>query len=401
MGFIGSTLVVLRKKIKQPRLVTLLNNKTKIFFPNLDGLRFFCFISVFLYHSFATDYADVKSSSIYYWAKYFIASNGNLGVNFFFVLSGFLITYLLLVEKENFGNIKVGNFYLRRILRIWPLFYFCIFFGFVLFPKLKMMLGQAPNETAHLGYYLLFLNNFDFIKNGLPDASVLGILWSVAIEEQYYFFWPILIYFIPFKYYVHVFLTIIIISFGFRYMHASNGLILEMHSLSSISDMTIGALAALLAYKYKSLLSSIEIAPKWVWWLLYTALFLCFFFRKEIFYHGNFVLAMDRLVLAVLFALVILEQSFAHHSLFKLSRLKLISKLGTYTYGLYCLHMIGILIAAKGLSKLGWDKNVYQVVFLEGFLSLFITIGLALLSYHFFERKFLKLKDKFARITKH
>lgn len=374
--------------------------KQRIFFPNLDGLRFFCFISVFLYHSFATEYSEVKSTSLYNWAKYIIAANGNLGVNFFFVLSGFLITYLLLVEKQSFGNIKVGNFYIRRMLRIWPLFYFCVFFGFIIFPQLKQALGQVPNETAHIGYYLSFLNNFDFIKNGLPDASVLGILWSVAIEEQFYFFWPLIIYIVPYKYFLHFFTLFIIASLGFRYYHAQNGLILEMHTLACISDMTVGALAALLVYQFKNIKSAIETAPKWIWIILYTLVFITYFFRKEIFYHNDFLFALDRLAMAILFAAVIVEQNFAQNSLFKLSRFKIISKLGTYTYGLYCLHMIGILVAAKGLAKLGWNKNVYQVVFLEGGLSLVLTIILAIASFHLFESKFLKLKDRFARITK-
>jgi len=382
-------------------LQTSQENKTRVFFPNLDGLRFFCFLSVFLYHSFATDYEAIRGTQLYYWVKYFLARNGNLGVNFFFVLSGFLITYLLLVEKDRFGNIKVGNFYVRRILRIWPLFYFCVFFGFVLFPQLKTMLGQTPNETAHVAYYLTFLNNFDFIKNGLPDASVLGILWSVAIEEQFYVFWPLLIYIIPFKYYKHLFLSIILLSFAFRYYHANDGLILEMHSLACISDMTIGALAALVIYRSKDFLAWVTNAPKWVWIVLYSLVFITYFFRQQIFYHGSFLLAFDRMFMAFLFAMVILEQNFAQHSLFKLSKYKLISKLGTYTYGLYCLHMIGILIVSKGLAKLGFNTTVYHVVFLEGILSFVLTILLAVLSYHFFESKFLKLKDRFARITKY
>jgi peptidoglycan/LPS O-acetylase OafA/YrhL len=78
-----------------------------------------------------------------------------------------------------------------------------------------------------------------------------------------------------------------------------------------------------------------------------------------------------------------------------MSQFKFISKLGTYTYGLYCLHMIGILIAAEGLALAGLNRNVYQVIFLEGAISLSITFLLAFLSYHFYERKFLSLKDKF------
>lgn len=375
--------------------------KSRVFFPNLDGLRFFCFISVFLYHSFATDYASVKETGLYRWVKYFVAANGNLGVNFFFVLSGFLITYLLLTEKETFGNIKVGNFYIRRILRIWPLFYFCVFFGFVIFPKLKIMFGQTPGETAHLGYYLTFFNNFDFIKNGLPDASVLGILWSVAIEEQFYLFWPLLLYIFPVKSYRYLFLTIIAGSFAFRYYHANNSLLLEMHSIACISDMTVGALGALLAFRNQRFLTAIRQMPKVLSLALYLLILICFLYRQQIFYHGAFLFAFDRLFMSLLFIMAILEQNFTEHSLFKLSRFKTISRLGTYTYGLYCLHMIAILIAAKGLAKLGLNKNVYQVIFLEGGLSLLLAIGLAIASYHLFESRFLKFKDKFARITKY
>ena len=119
------------------------DKKTKIFFPNLDGLRFFCFVSVFFFHSFATRFASIKENGLYHFVKGVLASNGNLGVNFFFVLSGFLITYLLFAEKEKYKKISVGNFYIRRILRIWPLFYFCVFFGFVIFPILKRALGEV------------------------------------------------------------------------------------------------------------------------------------------------------------------------------------------------------------------------------------------------------------------
>ncbi len=108
---------------------------TRIFFPNLDGLRFFCFLSVFFFHAFgSTKYADVSQTELYWLLKKLLFENGVLGVNFFYVLSGFLITYLLIVEKEQFLKIKIGNFYIRRALRIWPLYFFCVLFGFFIFP---------------------------------------------------------------------------------------------------------------------------------------------------------------------------------------------------------------------------------------------------------------------------
>jgi peptidoglycan/LPS O-acetylase OafA/YrhL len=389
-----------QKVAQEEPITTPTAKKERVFFPNLDGLRFFCFLSVFLYHSFATDYKYIMETSLYKNVKYFIAGNGNLGVNFFFVLSGFLITYLLIVEKEKFKQINIGGFYVRRILRIWPLFYFCVFFGFVIFPILKTMFGQVPNETAHWPYYVTFLNNFDFLKNGLPDSSVLGILWSVAIEEQFYVIWPLAMAFTPSKYYWHLFISIITVSLIYRYMNVHDGGILENHTLSCISDMTVGGLSATMVYYLPSFKNKMIHLNKAAVILLYLAVAAVFFFRKELFWQNDILHAFDRLIIAALFALVILEQNYSERSLFKMSRYKRLSKLGTYTYGLYCLHMIGILIASILLKKTGLNKNVYQVIFLEGGLSLLLTIVLAYVSYTYYESWFLKFKNKFSRITK-
>lgn len=173
--------------------------KKTLYFENLDGLRFLSFLSVFFYHSFYTGSEAIKASPVYHFVKTDVFGNGNLGVNFFFVLSGFLITYLLLEEKKTNGQISLGRFWMRRILRIWPLFFLMVLFGFVAFPLIKQAFGQAPAETAHLVSYLTFTNNFDFIANGPPDSSVLGVLWSVAIEEQFYLLWPLVIFAVPVK----------------------------------------------------------------------------------------------------------------------------------------------------------------------------------------------------------
>jgi peptidoglycan/LPS O-acetylase OafA/YrhL len=377
------------------------NLHPKVSFPNLDGLRFFCFLSVFLYHSFATNYISVSKTKLYLFLKGFIAHNGNLGVNFFFVLSGFLITYLLLTEKENFGSINVGKFYIRRILRIWPLFYLCVLFGFYIFPIIKSRMGGVPAETADISYYLVFLNNFDFIKKGIPDSSVLGVLWSVAIEEQFYLLWPLILYIFPAKLYKYIFCIIILLSFLFRLVHADNGIVLELHTISCISDMTVGGLFAVLIFQYKELEERIRNIPKYAWIILYLIVATVFLFRHKLFDGNYFLLASDRLIISLLFGLIILEQNFALNSIFKMSNYKYITKLGTYTYGLYCLHMIGILIAAKILAKLGLNKNVYEVVFLEGTLSLVLAIIIATLSYKFYESRFLLLKEKFARVSRY
>lgn len=231
--------------------------KKRIYFENLDGLRFFCFLSVFLYHSFYTENEYIKASPVYKFVTEELFKNGNLGVNFFFVLSGFLITYLLIEEKKINGQINLKSFWIRRILRIWPLFYFCVGFGFVVFPQLKLFFGQVPNETATPLYYLFFINNFDLIKNGLPDSSVLGLLWSIAVEEQFYLFWPIILYIFPVNKYWIPFLSIIILSLFFRGFNDDYDSH-ELHTLSCIGDMTMGAFGAWFIIRSNSLKIKIE-----------------------------------------------------------------------------------------------------------------------------------------------
>ncbi len=370
--------------------------KEKVFFPNLDGLRFFCFLSVFFYHSFSTHYANISSSSVYCFIKESLFVNGDLGVNFFFVLSGFLITYLLLKEKELTGKIHVGKFYLRRIFRIWPLYYLCILFGFIAFPILKHAFGQIPDEPANPWYYIAFLGNFDMLKH-FPDCSGLSVLWSLAIEEQFYLVWPILLFIVPVKYYPFIFYSVIAGSFIFRCTLYHNPMAQEIHTFSCISDMAMGGLAAYYAFRKGRVMTFIKELSKWSIGGIYLMAIVLYFFSQYIF-ASEFMSPMKRLVVGVVFALIILEQNFSGKSLFKTGNNKTISKLGQYTYGLYCLHMFGILITETVLNQIGFNNHLWQVLFIEGTLSLAITFTIAYISYTFFESRFLRLKNKFSYI---
>lgn len=166
----------------------------KIFFPNLDGLRFSHSSSSFA-HSFSTQHAYIKQEPWYQLIKVRMFSDGDIGVSFFFVLSGFLISYILLKEQERNGTINIKSFYMRRILRIWPLYYLIVVFGFLIFPMLKTYFGQVPQESADPLLCSTFLNNFDRIINGKPDAAALGGLWTIAIEEQFYLLWPLFVFY--------------------------------------------------------------------------------------------------------------------------------------------------------------------------------------------------------------
>lgn len=372
-----------------------MQKNNKIYFENLDGLRFLCFLAVFFFHSFHTDYKNLESMKLYSFISEDIFGNGNLGVNFFFVLSGFLITYLLIEEKKLNKNIHLKKFWIRRILRIWPLFYFCVFFGFIIFPYIKTLFGQIPNETANLLYYLTFLNNFDIIKNGLPDSSILGILWSVAIEEQFYLVWPIILYLLPIKKYWVAFSSIIIISLVFR-IYNSSYIMHEMHTLSCIGDMTIGAFGAWLIIEKEWFKEKIINAKKLYIILIYIIFAIILLFRHQIINYSSFINIIERPFIAVIIILIILEQTFSKNSFYKMSNFKRISKLGTITYGLYCLHFVGILITLNITKYFHFNTELWQVLILETSLALIITIIISKLSYRFFESPFLSLKEKFS-----
>ncbi|MCW3102508.1 MAG: acyltransferase 3 [Bacteroidetes bacterium] len=375
-----------------------MTEKKKIFFPHLDGLRFFCFLSVFLFHSFHTEFDSIKNSGVYTFVKKDLFGNGNIGVNFFFVLSGFLITYLLIEEKESRSTIDVKSFWMRRILRIWPLYYFCVFFGFVIFPWIKVHFGQTPMETADPLYYITFTNNFDFISKGLPDSSVLGVLWSIAIEEQFYLLWPLLLVILPVKHYPKAFILIIAGSLAFRAAFP-DPVLYEHHTLSCIGDLTIGALGAYLC-RQETFRNRIEHLGRPAIIAVYLAFFIIFFSREQLFWGNYYIRVVERMIIALVILLIILEQNFSKHSFYKMGNFKAVSKLGTISYGLYCLHFIGILITIQLSKMLHMNNNVWEVLLLETSAALLITILISRFSYNYYERFFLKLKEKFAYITK-
>ncbi|MDB5251199.1 MAG: acyltransferase [Flaviaesturariibacter sp.] len=372
--------------------------KHKVFFPNLDGIRFFCFFSVFLMHAFFSDNPAVSADPTYKFLRHYLFDEAHIGVNFFFVLSGFLITYLLIKEKEITNRIHIGNFYVRRILRIWPLYFFNVAFGFLIFPKLKAMFGGVPAETADPRYYLAFLSNFDVLRHGLADSSLLNVLWSVAIEEQFYLVWPLLLFVLPARHYQKLLGTIIVLSFCFRLYHYGEPMVVHMHTLACISDMAVGGMGAALVLQNQRFHSAIRELPRWSIGLLYVALFGFYLFRKEIF--TGVALSIDRLVFSLFFVGIILEQNFTSRSLFKLGRHAFISNMGKYTYGLYCLHMLPLLVVTTLLAKMGMADRLWKIAFIQVPVALVLSLVAAWVSYHAFEKHVLKLKDKFAVITK-
>jgi peptidoglycan/LPS O-acetylase OafA/YrhL len=273
-----------------------------------------------------------------------------------------------------------------------------VFFGFVVFPYLKAYFGKTPNETATLVHYLTFTSNFEGINKGVPDASILGVLWSIAVEEQFYLIWPLLLSIVPNKKYNQLFAAILIATFVFRALNDSYQ-IHEKHTLSCIGDMTIGAWGAYLVQqeKWKQKVANWK---QWQVTIIYLLFASVFFFRKELLMGNYYLRIVERSLIAVIILLIILEQNFCNNSLFKMKHIKWASNLGIISYGLYCLHFIGILVTTTLTEKLHLNNGFMQVMLLETSIALLLTIIISKLSYTYFENPFLKLKEKFAYITK-
>ena len=352
----------------------------RVYFPNLDGLRFVAFLLVYLQHGFG------------------IGGLGGVGVAFFFVLSGFLITFLILTEIERTGQIDVGAFYVRRILRIWPLYYAVLFYCFIVYPVSKQVLGLPPTlQAGNPLWYAFFLSNFDVIRSGGTEGAMsTNVTWSVAIEEQFYLTWPLLFRFVPVRRQLLLFLGIIGGSVAFRLAHASTPPVLYFHSLSVISDMAIGGLAAYSWRRSAKFRSSVVALPR----LFIGAVYCVGGTMLGLSYLGigSFFNPLERIVVAFLFAFIVLEQNFSRASFFKMVQFRWVTLFGRYTYGLYLLHAIVVTLLGRALFVArvdaygGWGRLVL------GPVGLGLSIALAALSYHGFEKPFLDLKSRFTHV---
>ncbi len=157
--------------------------------PELDALRFGAFFLVFLHHALPHASADYPFAGPAAQALAALARAGALGVDLFFTLSAYLITELLLREHTSTGTLNIPAFYARRVLRIWPLYYFALF---VLAPAMVYFRPGDALPANYVAGFALLSGNWICAFRGYP-ASSFTLLWSVSIEEQFYLVWPWLI----------------------------------------------------------------------------------------------------------------------------------------------------------------------------------------------------------------
>ncbi len=365
--------------------------KQKIYFQNLNGLRFIAAFLVIIHHI-----EQIKSISNIenYWGEIpFIGIIGKLGVVLFFVLSGFLITYLLLAEEYSFQKISIRKFYMRRILRIWPLYFYIIILAFLVLPNIDIFV--LPNFGKDVIYSNLFLKLFlyaIFFPNLV--LSLLGIVpyashtWSIGTEEQYYLVWPVILKYFK-KHRIVLMILIIVFYLVFRLFlntHYSNfipykNILVAFWNTFSIDCMAIGGLFAILLFQKNKLLKLIQNNILFYSTIIFTILLML---------KGVYVPYFHYEFYSVLFGIIILN--FATNDTIQISlENRLFNYLGNISYGLYMYHPIGIVLGLAISTSIGLTTNwlIYP-------LSFTLTIIIAGLSYKYFESFFLKFKDKFS-----
>ena len=350
-----------------------------MYFNKLDSLRTIAFFLVFWSHAFSSSFKDLSNN--YYLQSIIdkLTLTGGIGVNIFFVLSGFLITYLMLQEEKVTKKFNILNFYKRRILRIWPLYYLIMIVGVFVLPLLSDMFYFdgviIPN--------LIFLNNFtDF------EPAHIGITWSVAIEEQFYLVWPIIFLLIKSKKKLLVFsLLIFFHSFIFKLMHPATDYAYG-HTFGNTIFLMTGCIGGILFMKYEyKIKNSFVGIPNYLYFNILIIMLLIILPVFNVFFNFLSILTLPIFYLTLILNLTINSNN--NSSLF--------SKMGKYTYGMYLYHLT-ILLFVKivfDLNNLDYINNA-SINFIVALLALFITLATSIISYNYFERPFLKLKSRFS-----
>lgn len=361
--------------------------------PNLDGLRFLGALLVFVFHAFTINrevWGDFFESSAFQLLRK-VTAVGHYGVNLFFVLSGFLITLLLLREIQRNGKINVGFFLIRRALRLWPLYFLLICFGFFIFP----LLPYGVQTVHEFWRYALFMSNFDEIIHGKNDSlNFLTATWSVSVEEQFYIIWALIIgafRFVKLRTFNYFFVLVILCSLVFRWIYKTDQSMLYYHSLSVISDMAIGGLAALWVHQH-GLISWIQRLKK-VHLIGIYLVGIAFLYTANKLLIGPFIV-FERVLSGTFFAFILVEQLQSPHSFFKADKIPFFQRGGKLTYGFYLFHSLLIYYLTHVFASFHWTNSpMYFVVFF--LLLLTLNTIISVLSYRYFESPLLQLKNKF------
>jgi peptidoglycan/LPS O-acetylase OafA/YrhL len=362
---------------------------TQVYFENINAIRFIAALFVIIHHT-----EQIKDIfHIPYWHSQVQEIIGKLGVVLFFVLSGFLISYLLFKEQEITKTIDIKFFYIRRMLRIWPLYFLIIFSAFFILPFIDIFkVGDYGREMVwqdlfyKLLLYLFFLPNLVVILLGtVPYAA---LTWSIGVEEQFYLVWPILNKYVKNKWLlmVSVIFFYLLVKLFF-YLLPANVYLSKFWESMAIDCMAIGGLFALLIYEknaFANLIQRIIFSKSCqILTLILTTLLIANGYRFPYLHYECY---------AILFGILICNFAFNKQRIFSMEY-RWLNYLGKISYGLYVFHPIAIVLSIRLMQYFNIQSN-----YLLYFLVFTFVILIASLSYKFFEKNFINIKVKYSKI---
>ncbi len=353
-------------------------NQERLYLPGLNGIRAVAALAVLFGHMWAPfgDWGLGKPAFQIPWPQGPVTT--------FFVISGFLITYLLMNEVGKTGDVSIGKFYMRRILRIWPLYYGYMVLALIVVAAFK---GEINNAAW---FYTFFSGN-------ISHAIGIGIIplyhfWSLGVEEQFYAWYPWMVKYNK-KHILYAVCGLCVLWFGLKlgsYVVLGKGLAYRIFSVTQFDCMMLGAVGAIMYYRrtewFKKLCSNRFVAIT-AWILFFTSGMWSTYLPSPITYE---VIALISLIviMAGLVRKPILEN-------------RVMNYLGKISYGIYVIHPVLLYAGTRLLSDMLIRYEDTQIQGGGCFALIFIgitglTIGLASLSYKYFEMPFLRMKDKFS-----
>jgi peptidoglycan/LPS O-acetylase OafA/YrhL len=382
----------------------------KVYFPNLNGLRFLACMVVIVTH---TEMIKMVYGLPHHYTEH-LKRLGHLAVISFFVLSGYLITYLLMAERKKTGDISIKNFYIRRVLRIWPLYFFTVLVGILLLPQMDFFTlpGQMPlNLSEHWGMILLFLAILPNVAVKIYNPSpvpFLGPTWSIGVEEQFYLMWPVLV-----KLSKNILVALLGVIIGYNMIlfgakalfgsifatSGSIGIFIQVWENFCISTMAIGGILAWIKFNNKKaflnfLYNPLVDAGTYILFIILVVLGV----RFPIFHHE---------IYAFLFAVMILNLSSNPRSIVDFEN-RFFNYLGKISYGIYMFHILSIYMVFRLVDI--WLEPLQQLMPNPEHVGLVVSVLVVLgstafvvlistLTYNYLEEPLLRMKSKFSSIV--
>ena len=368
----------------------------RLYLPQLDSLRFLAFLCVFFFHGLPSNDVNVHVGAARTTALLEATVHRSLenGVGMFFLLSAYLITELLRREKKTTGTIHVRNFYLRRTLRIWPLYYLVVAIGLVL-SALSRRFFIPPGEVWS---YLLFWKNWYLALHG-PSWNPIYILWTVSAEEQFYAAWPLMQKYcgerVIFVLCGLLFVAIPWIAFtpsGYFYTHGAS----QIPYLFFYFPV-----GSVLAYWLRGRSSFVGIRScitlvlgGAMLWLAGT--YLSYPADREALSYGFFLVGRVAILtgtISIFLGFLWSDPRWSFRSMVYCGRI---------SYGLYVFHIMAFLLASAFVTRWGFLTGHHSFgdlaigLALKFAVAFGLTLSMAALSYELFEKRFLALKDRLA-----